>query len=92
MAGLRRRVTRKGDRVAPQFVEQAKRGGREQAGQQKEHIAPAEIIAEHAAGGLAEQLAEDLARQEAADHQLAALVRDDIADKGQREWKDPAGG
>jgi hypothetical protein len=47
-------------RIAPQFSEQPNRGRAEQRRQNEEHIAPAEKIAEHAAGGLAEQLAEDL--------------------------------
>ena len=62
------------------------------AGENEEHVAPAEIIAEHAAGGLAEQLAEDLPGQEAAEHLLAALIGDDVADEGERERNDPAGG
>ena len=53
------------------------------AGEDEEHVAPAELVAEHAAGGLAEQLPEDLAGQEAAEHLLAALVGHDVADKGE---------
>ena len=45
-----------------------------------------------AAGGLAEQLPKDLPGQEATDHLLAALVGDHVADEGERERNDPAGG
>lgn len=81
-----------GDRIAPKLVEQAERGSREQSGENEEHVAPAEIIAEHAAGGLAEHLPENLSGQKAAEHLLAALVKDDVADEGEGEGNDPAGG
>ena len=45
-----------------------------------------------AAGGLAEQLAEDLPGEVAAEHLLAALVGNDVADEGHGERNDPAGG
>ena len=79
-----------GDRVAPQFVEQADGGDRQQRGENEEHVAPAEIVAEYAAGGLAEQLAEDLTGQESAEHLLAARVGGHVADEGQGERNDPA--
>ena len=48
---------------------------REHAGEQEEHVAPAEQVAEDAAGGLAEHLAENLARQVAAEHRAGAARR-----------------
>ncbi len=92
MALLDRRVARMRDRVAQQFVEQADGGDRQQAGQNEEHVAPAEIVAEHAARRLAEHLAENLPRQECAEHLLAPFVRNDVADEGHGEGNDPASG
>src|SRR5438477_3225474 len=47
-------------------------GGRqsEQSGKDEEHVAPAEQIAEHAAGGLSEQLSKNLPRNVAAEDLL----------------------
>ncbi len=73
-------------------IDQRDCGEREQAGQHEEHIAPAEPVAEHAARRLSEQLSEHLTGQEAAQHALAVLVGDDVAEKGHPERDDPAGG
>src|SRR6516225_8323598 len=78
------------DRIMRKFVEQSQRREREQAGEQKENIAPAEIVAEHAAGGLAEQLTENIPRDEAAEHRLASLVGDNVADESKRQRNDRA--
>ena len=89
---LRRRRGAARDRIARELVEQPDAGEPQHGGENEEHGAPAEIIAEHAAGGLPEQLAEDLTGEEAAEHLLAALIGDDVADKGHGEGNDPAGG
>src|ERR1700747_494746 len=49
-----------GLRVDREFEGQTGRGHGEKSGKHEEDIAPAQEIAEHAAGGLAEQLAENL--------------------------------
>ena len=64
----------------------------EHAGQHEEHVAPAETVAEDAAGGLAEQLAEDLPGRKRPSTVLAPLIGHDVADKGHAERDDPAGG
>ena len=46
---------------------------------------------EPAAGRLAEQLADDLARQVAPEHLLAPAIGDDVADIGHAERDDPGG-
>ena len=61
VAGLARQ------RIGDEFEHEARRRQREHAGEHEEHVAPAHQIAEHAAGGLAEQLAENLAGQVAAE-------------------------
>ncbi len=84
-------VTGARDRIAQKFDHQRDGGERKKRGEEKEHAPPAEQIAEHAAGGLAEQLAEDLARQKGAEHLLPPLVGNDVAEEGESERDDPAG-
>src|SRR4029453_14427669 len=77
MAGMR-------NRIAQEFDEQGNGRDCKQRGEKKEHLPPAKEIAENAAGRLAKQLAENLARQEGAKHLLAALVWNDIAEESHR--------
>ncbi len=65
---------------------------REHSGQHEEDVAPAEQVAQHAARGLAEQLAHDLSAEIAREHRLALLVRRHVADIGHGDRNDPAGG
>ena len=64
---------------------------REQSAERKKDIAPAEQIAEHAAGGLAEQLAENVARGVAREDRLQAAGGYHVAEIGQRNRNHPAG-
>src|SRR5262249_27248857 len=56
-----------------------------------EHVAPSEQIAEDAASGLTEQLAENLPRQKRTEHLLTTFVRNDVTEESQRQRDDPAG-
>ena len=85
MAGLARQ------RIGDELEHQARRGQCENAGEHEEHIAPAHQVAEHAAGGLAGELAENLAGQVAAEHGLAVLIGRDVADIGHGDRNHPAG-
>ncbi len=85
------RVAGAGDRIANEFEKQCDCRNREQCGQKIKDAPPSEEVAEDAAGGLAEQLAEDLSGQESAKNLLAALVGDDIAEEGHGQWNDPSG-
>src|SRR5262245_55571654 len=80
------------DRIAQELDDERDGGDGKKRGEEEEHAPPAEQIAEHAAGGLAEQLAQDLPRQEGAEHLLAPLIGNDIAEKGESERDDPTGG
>ena len=89
--GLVRMARLARQRIGDELEHQARRGQREDAGEHEEHIAPAQQIAEHAAGGLAGELAEDLAGQVAAEHGLAMLIGRDVADIGHGDRDHPAG-
>jgi hypothetical protein len=81
-----------GDRIDDEFEDEAGRCEGEHACQHKEDVAPAQQIAEHAAGGLTEQLPENLARQIACQDRLQPVARRHVADIGHRDRDDPAGG
>ncbi len=79
-----------GDGIGQEFEDEPRRRHGEYAGQHKEHIAPAHQIAKHAAGSLAEQLTQNLARQIAGQDRLEAVMRRDVAHIGHRDWDDPS--
>ena len=68
-------------------------GGRhgEQSAEREKDVAPAEQIAQHAAGGLAEQLAENVAGGVAGKDRLQAGGGYHVAEIGQRDRDHPAG-
>jgi hypothetical protein len=80
-----------GLRVNGKLSHQAYGRKREEPGKHEEHVAPAKKVAQDAAGGLAEQLAQNLAGDETSQDLLQAIVRDDISDIGHRDRNDPAG-
>ena len=65
---------------------------REHRRQQEEHRAPAEIVADDASRRLAEHLAQHLSGEESAEHLLAMLVGDHVADVGEADRQDPRDG
>ena len=70
---------------------ETRRRDREHATECEENVAPAEQIAEHAAGGLPEQLAENVARCVARQDRLQAIVRRHVAEIRHRNRDHPAG-
>ena len=80
-----------GARVGDEFGDQARAGQGEHGGEDEKHVAPPDEIAEHAAGHLSEQLAQDIARGVARQDRLALVVGGDVADIGHRDRNDPAG-
>src|SRR5262245_66238650 len=66
-------VARMRDRIAEEFDQKRNRCDSEKCCKKKEYLPPSEEVAEDAAGCLPEQLTENLAGQESAEHLLAAF-------------------
>src|SRR5215470_16143623 len=71
-----------GLRIDREFEDQTGCGHGEQSSEHEENIAPAKQVAEHPAGGLTEQLAEDLSGNVSPEDLLQAVMRRDVADIG----------
>ena len=76
-------------RIDRKLAGERNRRDAEETSQHEKHRPPAKPIAEHAAGGLTEQLPGDLAREIARQHLLPTRVGDDIADVRHPHWDDP---
>ena len=83
---------RRRQRAGAQLAPEQQPGDQEHAGQDQEHGAPAEMIADDAADDLAADQAHDLAGDEPGERRLALLVGDMVADEGHGERDDRRGG
>jgi hypothetical protein len=89
--GFGRVADRTGARVDDKLEDEPSSREREHGREHEEHVAPAEQVAEHAAGRLAEELAGNLSREIAPQDRLATLVGRHVSDIGHRERNDPSG-
>ena len=71
-----------GLRIDREFEDQTGRWRGEQPGEHKEDVAPAKQVAEHPAGGLTEQLAENLSGNVPPEDLLQPVVRRHVTDIG----------